>query len=217
MRFRRGHSCRQCSVMLARRDWSLQRSLTMCHPSIEGEPADVAAIANACWLATSSVPKLFLKAEPGGIVGHGAVLDLARSFPAQTAVTVAGVHFVQEIRRTRSGGPSPGGWERWLTNPQPAGPVQHFAQPISRGTYCGRRHLTNGYRCAPIPRAALPSSGWPLADQAAARELRNHSSKPMRPRRASPNGTSERSSTRPPQYRASGSLTTSRGSPAAFR
>ena len=68
----------------------------MCHPSIEGEPADVAAIANACWLATSSVPKLFLKAEPGGIVGHGAVLDLARSFPAQTAVTVAGVHFVQE-------------------------------------------------------------------------------------------------------------------------
>ena len=38
----------------------------------------------------------------------------------------------------------------------------------------------------------------------------------MRPRRASPNGTSERSSTRPPQYRASGSRTTSRGSPTAF-
>ncbi len=33
----------------------------------------------------------------------------------------------------------------------------------------------------------------------------------MRPRRASPNGTSERSSTRPPQYRASRSHTTSRG------
>ena len=42
------------------------------------------------------MPKLFLKAEPGGILGHGAVLDLARSFPAQTEVTVAGVHFVQE-------------------------------------------------------------------------------------------------------------------------
>jgi haloalkane dehalogenase len=65
---------------------------------IEGEPADVTAIVNAYadWLATSNVPKLFLKAEPGGILGHGAVLDLARSFPAQTEVTVAGVHFVQE-------------------------------------------------------------------------------------------------------------------------
>src|SRR5262249_30330565 len=48
-------------------------------------------------------------------------------------------------------------------------------------------------------------------------ERRSHSSRPMRPRRASPNGTSERSWTRPPQYRASGSLTTSRGSPTAFR
>src|SRR5262245_3127144 len=46
---------------------------------------------------------------------------------------------------------------------------------------------------------------------------RSHSSKPMRPRRASPNGTSECSSTRPPKYRASGSLTTSRGSATAFR
>src|SRR6185437_5959315 len=53
--------------------------------------------------------------------------------------------------------------------------------------------------------------------QAAARERRNHSSKPMRPRRASPNGTSECCSTRPPQYGASGSLTTTRGSPTAFR
>src|SRR2546425_3684914 len=53
--------------------------------------------------------------------------------------------------------------------------------------------------------------------QALACERRSHSSKPMRPRRASPNGTSERSSTRPPKYRASGSLTTSRGSPTAFR
>src|SRR5271167_753770 len=56
-----------------------------------------------------------------------------------------------------------------------------------------------------------------LQDQAPACERRSHSSKPMRPRRASPNGTSERSSTRPPKYRASGSRTTSRGSPTAFR
>ena len=54
------------------------------------------AAAYANWLATSNIPKLFLKAEPGGILAHGAVLDLARSFPAQTEVTVAGLHFVQE-------------------------------------------------------------------------------------------------------------------------
>jgi haloalkane dehalogenase len=65
---------------------------------IEGEPADVAAIAAAYadWLATSSVPKLFVKAEPGGILASGAVLDFARRLPAQTEVTVAGVHFLQE-------------------------------------------------------------------------------------------------------------------------
>src|SRR5262249_47366839 len=55
------------------------------------------------------------------------------------------------------------------------------------------------------------------ADQAAARERRNHSSRPMRPSRASPSGTSERSSTKLPKYRASASRTTSRGSPTAFR
>jgi hypothetical protein len=53
--------------------------------------------------------------------------------------------------------------------------------------------------------------------QAAAYERRNHSSNVMRPRRAAPNGTSERSSTRPPKYRASGSLMTTRWSPTAFR
>jgi haloalkane dehalogenase len=65
---------------------------------IEGEPADVAAIAAAYadWLATSSVPKLFVRAEPGGILASGAVLDFARSLPAQTETTVAGLHFIQE-------------------------------------------------------------------------------------------------------------------------
>jgi haloalkane dehalogenase len=65
---------------------------------IEGEPADVTAIAKAYadWLAKSNVPKLFLKAEPGGILAQSAELDLARSFPAQTEVTIAGRHFVQE-------------------------------------------------------------------------------------------------------------------------
>ena len=65
---------------------------------IEGEPSDVAAIvaAYAEWLATSNVPKLFLKAEPGALLAGGANLDTARAWPVQTEVTVAGVHFVQE-------------------------------------------------------------------------------------------------------------------------
>src|SRR6201987_17388 len=65
---------------------------------IEGEPADVAAIAAAYadWLATSDVPKLFVKAEPGGILAGGAVLDFARRLPAQTELTVAGIHYLQE-------------------------------------------------------------------------------------------------------------------------
>ena len=65
---------------------------------IDGEPADVHAIAAeyADWLGTSNVPKLFLKAEPGALLSVGANLDTARSWAAQTEVTVAGVHFVQE-------------------------------------------------------------------------------------------------------------------------
>jgi haloalkane dehalogenase len=65
---------------------------------IEGEPADVSAIAAAYaeWLATSNVPKLFVKAEPGLLLSGGANLDFARGLPAQTEVTVAGIHFLQE-------------------------------------------------------------------------------------------------------------------------
>ena len=65
---------------------------------IEGDPADVTAIVDAYaeWLGTSSVPKLFLKAEPGGILAGGKVLEHARRLPAQTEVTVKGVHFVQK-------------------------------------------------------------------------------------------------------------------------
>lgn len=43
------------------------------------------------------------------------------------------------------------------------------------------------------------SFGGRMQDRAPARERRSHSSRPMRPRRASPNGTSERSTTRPPR------------------
>src|SRR5262249_19658118 len=65
---------------------------------IEGEPADVTAIAAAYadWLATSGVPKLFVKAEPGLLIAGGANLGFARGLPAQTEVTVAGGHSLQE-------------------------------------------------------------------------------------------------------------------------
>jgi haloalkane dehalogenase len=65
---------------------------------IDGEPADVAAIATAyaSWLETSGVPKLFVKAEPGAILASGANLDFARGLPAQAEVTVPGIHFLQE-------------------------------------------------------------------------------------------------------------------------
>jgi haloalkane dehalogenase len=65
---------------------------------IEGEPADVVAIvaAYADWLARSSVPKLFVKAEPGAFLAGGAILNFARSLPVQAEVKVAGVHFLQE-------------------------------------------------------------------------------------------------------------------------
>jgi haloalkane dehalogenase len=65
---------------------------------IEGEPADVNAIVTAYaeWLAKSHVPKLFLKAEPGLLISGGANLEFARSLPAQTEATIAGVHYVQE-------------------------------------------------------------------------------------------------------------------------
>jgi haloalkane dehalogenase len=65
---------------------------------IEGEPADVVAIAAAYtdWLAKSDVPKLWVKAEPGGILASDALVDSVRKWPNQAEVTVAGVHFVQE-------------------------------------------------------------------------------------------------------------------------
>jgi hypothetical protein len=52
--------------------------------------------ANADWLATSRLPKLFVKAEPGALLAAGANLDFVREWPAQAEVTVAGVHFLQE-------------------------------------------------------------------------------------------------------------------------
>ena len=64
---------------------------------IEGEPANVAAIVEGYgqWMATSALPKLFINAEPGAIL-VGGQRDWCRTWPNQTEVTVAGIHFVQE-------------------------------------------------------------------------------------------------------------------------
>jgi haloalkane dehalogenase len=63
---------------------------------IEGEPAEVVQIvrANGAWLATSPVPKLFIRADPGTISTDE--IQLARSWPNTTEVVVKGLHFVQE-------------------------------------------------------------------------------------------------------------------------
>ncbi|HEX6081132.1 MAG TPA: haloalkane dehalogenase [Methylomirabilota bacterium] len=64
---------------------------------IDGEPADVVAIADAYarWLGTSDVPKLFVNADPGVIL-TGAQREFCRRWPSQREVTVKGSHFVQE-------------------------------------------------------------------------------------------------------------------------
>jgi haloalkane dehalogenase len=63
---------------------------------LDGEPPDVAEIvaAYADWLPGSSVPKLFVKGDPGTY--SGAVLEFCRTWRAQAEVTVRGVHYLQE-------------------------------------------------------------------------------------------------------------------------
>lgn len=63
----------------------------------EGTPADVDEIVSAYadWLPTSSVPKLFINADPGYILDDSA-RNWCRTWANQTEVTVPGKHFVQE-------------------------------------------------------------------------------------------------------------------------
>jgi haloalkane dehalogenase len=65
---------------------------------IDGEPGDVDAIVRSYseWLATSRVAKLFIKGEPGAILSRGSALDFCRRWPAQTELSVPGIHFLQE-------------------------------------------------------------------------------------------------------------------------
>ncbi len=64
---------------------------------IEGEPADVVRIATdySEWMVSSDIPKLFINAEPGALLG-GAPREFCRTWRNQTEVTVAGSHFIQE-------------------------------------------------------------------------------------------------------------------------
>lgn len=64
---------------------------------IEGKPANVVQIvqAYADWLSESTLPKLFINAEPGSIL-IGPQREFCRSWPNQTEITVSGKHFIQE-------------------------------------------------------------------------------------------------------------------------
>ena len=84
---------------------------------IDGVPADVAAIvaANAAWMASAPVPKLFVNGDPGALL-TGPARDLCRTWPAQTEVTVPGLHFLPED-----------------SAPQIAGALDAWLSSLSRG------------------------------------------------------------------------------------
>jgi haloalkane dehalogenase len=78
------------------------RQVTLTWPRqlpMEGEPAEVVGIVEEFdqWLTTTrGVPKLFVNAEPGAILGAGIQRDFCRTWPDQTEITVPGVHYIQE-------------------------------------------------------------------------------------------------------------------------
>jgi haloalkane dehalogenase len=84
---------------------------------IEGEPAEVVEIvrANGAWLAANPVPKLFIKGEPGTISSDE--IQLCRSWPNTTEVTVRGLHFIQEDSPDEIGT----ALARWYTSLPPRG------------------------------------------------------------------------------------------------
>ena len=64
---------------------------------LEGEPPEVVQIVAeyAQWLATSPIPKLLVRADPGSIL-VGPQLEFCRTWENQREVSVPGSHFVQE-------------------------------------------------------------------------------------------------------------------------
>jgi haloalkane dehalogenase len=64
---------------------------------IEGEPAEVVEIVERYGelMAQSEIPKLFINGDPGAIL-IGRPREFCRTWPAQTEVTVPGLHYLQE-------------------------------------------------------------------------------------------------------------------------
>lgn len=64
---------------------------------LDGEPANIVALVSdyAAWMAQNDIPKLFVNAEPGGIL-TGAQREFCRTWRNQREVTVRGSHFIQE-------------------------------------------------------------------------------------------------------------------------
>jgi haloalkane dehalogenase len=71
---------------------------------IDGEPAEVVEIVKryGAWLAQSTVPKLFIDADPGSLL-IGRAREFCGAWPRQTKVTVPGIHYVQEDSATEIG------------------------------------------------------------------------------------------------------------------
>ena len=82
---------------------------------IEGEPTDVHEIVAGYsqWLQESELPKLFVNAEPGAILGDEQ-REFCRSMKNQTEVTVPGNHFLQEDSPHEIG-EAIANWRRGLT------------------------------------------------------------------------------------------------------
>jgi haloalkane dehalogenase len=64
---------------------------------IDGEPAEVVEIVerNAEWMSQVDIPKLFINSDLGVNI-TGPTRDFCRTWPAQTEVTVPGIHYLQE-------------------------------------------------------------------------------------------------------------------------
>lgn len=64
---------------------------------IDGEPPDVHDVvaANAEWMSTTPIPKLFIDGDPGALL-TGPLRELAAAWPEQARVTVPGIRFLPE-------------------------------------------------------------------------------------------------------------------------
>jgi haloalkane dehalogenase len=64
---------------------------------IEGAPADVVRIVEdyGAWLAQTTIPKLFIDADPGAVL-VGRAREFCRGLLNQREAAVKGIHFIQE-------------------------------------------------------------------------------------------------------------------------